>query len=65
MTSESQKLPSTETSLESESSDNTKLSRVNQSQGLNLHRAESPLPGNRPIADNDTEDIDDMLGYLD
>lgn len=25
----------------------------------------SPLPGNRPIADNSTEDINDMLGYLD
>lgn len=25
----------------------------------------TPLPGNRPVADNTTEDTDDMLGYLD
>lgn len=25
----------------------------------------APLPGNRPVADNVTEDVDDMLGYLD
>ncbi|MEO0407663.1 MAG: hypothetical protein AAF289_09960 [Cyanobacteria bacterium P01_A01_bin.135] len=24
-----------------------------------------PLPENRPIASNNTEDMDDMLGYLD
>lgn len=25
----------------------------------------TPLPGNRPIASNDTEDINELLGYLD
>ncbi|MBF2078867.1 MAG: hypothetical protein IGR76_10200 [Synechococcales cyanobacterium T60_A2020_003] len=25
----------------------------------------APLPGNRPVADNVTDDIDDLLGYLD
>lgn len=28
-------------------------------------RQHSGLPGNRPIADNDVEDTDEMLGYLD
>ena len=33
---------------------------------VNIHRPKpSPLPQNRPIANNKTEDMDDMLGYLD
>lgn len=33
---------------------------------IDIYRPQaSPLPGNRPIADNTTDDIDDMLGYLD
>lgn len=33
---------------------------------VNIYRPKpSPLPQNRPIASNTTEDMDDMLGYLD
>lgn len=29
------------------------------------YRPPTPLPGNRPIAANVTDDIDELLGYLD
>ncbi|MGK7891721.1 MAG: hypothetical protein AB4042_20530 [Leptolyngbyaceae cyanobacterium] len=33
---------------------------------VDIHRPKpSPLPHNRPIADNNTEAMDEMLGYLD
>ncbi|NER00453.1 MAG: hypothetical protein F6K30_27780 [Cyanothece sp. SIO2G6] len=33
---------------------------------IDIHRPKpAPLPHNRPIADNNTEAMDDMLGYLD
>ncbi|MEB3233463.1 MAG: hypothetical protein VKJ64_20815, partial [Leptolyngbyaceae bacterium] len=33
---------------------------------INIYRPKpSPLPHNRPIADNNTEAMDEMLGYLD
>lgn len=35
-------------------------------QPMQIYRpAPSPLPGNRPVADNTTDEIDDLLGYLD
>lgn len=35
-------------------------------QRMQIYRpAPSPLPGNRPVADNTTDDADDLLGYLD
>lgn len=36
-------------------------------QAMTVYRPQqlAPLPDNRPIADNSTEDIDEMLGYLD
>jgi len=35
-------------------------------QPMQIYRPEpSPLPGNRPIAENVTDEMDDMLGYLD
>ena len=34
--------------------------------GINIYRPKpSPLPNNRPVADNNTENMDDMLSYLD
>ncbi|NJL40364.1 MAG: hypothetical protein HC899_29195 [Leptolyngbyaceae cyanobacterium SM1_4_3] len=35
-------------------------------QQLSLYRkSQSPLPNNRPIADNDTDNPDELMGYLD
>ncbi|MEL6223113.1 MAG: hypothetical protein AAFR31_10790 [Cyanobacteria bacterium J06627_8] len=35
-------------------------------QPMQIYRpAPSPLPGNRPVADNKTDDSDELLGYLD
>ncbi|MCA1993841.1 MAG: hypothetical protein LDL41_17610 [Coleofasciculus sp. S288] len=39
----------------------TALAVAKEPKGLNLR----PLPNNRPIASNVTEDMDEMLGYLD
>ncbi|MEB3211779.1 MAG: hypothetical protein VKL39_10505 [Leptolyngbyaceae bacterium] len=37
-----------------------------QHQPMQIYRpSPSPLPGNRPVADNTTDDSDELLGYLD
>jgi hypothetical protein len=66
MTSEPQNLPAVQSDSNAQGADQSRLATSNQSQKLSLYQSQtSPLPGNRPIADNVTEDIDDMLGYLD
>ncbi|MEB3358083.1 MAG: hypothetical protein VKK04_15250 [Synechococcales bacterium] len=52
-------MPTTEAPSTAESS-------IQRRPKFDIHRPEpSPLPGNRPVADNNTEEIDEMLGYLD
>jgi hypothetical protein len=55
--------PSQEFQAQPEPSKPTKAER----QELSLYRKPqiSPLPGNRPIADNNTDDPDALMGYLD
>jgi len=57
-------MPTTEAPSSSESSPSN--GSIERRPKFDIHRPEpSPLPGNRPVADNNTEEIDDMLGYLD
>ncbi len=66
MSSDPQNRPAVRSDSDSQGSQQSQLTPVNQPSRPNLYRSQTtPLPGNRPIADNATEEIDEMLGYLD
>lgn len=49
-----------------ESKPESAITPSDNQQPMNIYRPEpSPLPGNRPIADNTPDDTDELLGYLD
>jgi hypothetical protein len=49
-----------------ESAPESAIAPSDNRQPMQIYRPEpSPLPGNRPIADNTADDTDELLGYLD
>ncbi len=57
-----------ESAVASDTSDTSEsaITPSDNRQPMQIYRPEpSPLPGNRPIADNTANDTDELLGYLD